>query len=318
MTRFLQLGASLYVPATRSDLTAIGNGAKLPELRSVIFCTEDAIAPGQVPEALRRLDAALRRIEPSPLLRFVRVRSPEVLRSVLQMDGVDRLTGFVVPKATHRNLGDYLDLLAPEDPFEIMVTLESAEVFDAHEMIQLRDLLQQEASRRRVLSLRFGGNDLLQLLGMRRSRNRSIYQTPLGAVIDRLVTTFRPHGFNLTGPVVEYLDQPRALAREARLDVAHGLFGKSAIHPAQVPIIEEQYRVSARDFEAAQRILDADAPSVFRHQEAMCEPATHRAWAQIACERARLYGVRGALRRPRLLPLGAQDVVATEHEAREV
>ena len=43
MTTHLQLGASLYVPATRDDLPAIAAGRKFPQLRSVIFCLEDAI-----------------------------------------------------------------------------------------------------------------------------------------------------------------------------------------------------------------------------------------------------------------------------------
>jgi hypothetical protein len=40
-----RLGGSLYVPATHRDVLNIANGLKWPELRSVIFCTEDAIAP---------------------------------------------------------------------------------------------------------------------------------------------------------------------------------------------------------------------------------------------------------------------------------
>ena len=38
------LGASLYVPANHKDLAEIANGDLLPQARSLIFCTEDAIA----------------------------------------------------------------------------------------------------------------------------------------------------------------------------------------------------------------------------------------------------------------------------------
>jgi citrate lyase beta subunit len=183
-----------------------------------------------------------------------------------------------------------------------MVTLETADVFDPAEMAALRALLLRERCRRQVLSLRVGGNDLLQLLGLRRPRGRSIYATPLGPLIAQLVTTFRPHGLNLTGPVFEYLDSSDLLARETRKDLAHGLFGKSAIHPEQVPIIEAQYRVRAADLHAAERVLADEAPPVFRLQGAMCEPATHRRWAEAIHERAQLYGVRDAVVRPRLLP----------------
>ena len=105
------------------------------------------------------------------------------------------------------------------------------------------------------------------------------------------MTTFRPHGFNLTGPVYEYLGRAKALAREVSRDLAAGLFGKSAIHPDQVPIIEAEYRVAADELQAAERIAADGAPPVFRLHGAMCEPATHRRWADAILERARLYGV---------------------------
>jgi citrate lyase beta subunit len=91
--------------------------------------------------------------------------------------------------------------------------------------------------------------------------------------------------------VFELLDRPRLLAREVRRDLACGLFGKTAVHPAQVPVIEACYAVRAEELEAAERILDASAPAVFRLHGAMCEPATHRGWATAVRERARLYGV---------------------------
>lgn len=292
--RHLQLGASLYVPATRADLVDIGNGVKYPQLRSVIFCTEDAVRSDDLPLALANLERALRTFTPSSVMRFVRVRNPSVLRHMLGLAGVDRLTGFVIPKATRRNLPDYLDAFGSADSFLLMLTLESAEVFDPAEMAAFRNLLLDDACRPRLLSLRIGGNDLLQLLGLRRPRQRSIYATPLGPVISQLVATFRPHGINLTAPVFEMLGRRNLLARETRRDLDHGLFGKSAIHPAQVAVIESQYAVDRWELIDAETILAPGVPSVFRLHDAMCEPATHHGWAQLIRERARLYGVRTA------------------------
>lgn len=291
MTSPLALGASLYVPATRPDLAAVAGGRKYPGLRSVVVCTEDAVHPRDLPAALDNLAAMLARHEPGTPRVFVRPRDPAVLRRVLAMPGARRLAGFVFPKVTRRTLADYA-AFAPDDPFQFMATLETAEAFDAVEMRALRDVLLTDPYRRRLLSLRVGGNDLLQLLGLRRPRRGTIHATPLGPVIAQLVATFRPHGINLTGPVYEYLDDPRGLAREVRRDLAGGLFGKTAVHPAQVPVIEAEYRVSARELREAERVLDPGAAAVFRHDGAMCEPATHRRWAEAIVERARLYGVR--------------------------
>ncbi|MCI0462539.1 MAG: HpcH/HpaI aldolase/citrate lyase family protein [Gemmataceae bacterium] len=291
MTRYLRLGASLYVPATHPDLLPIGNREKYPQLRSVIFCTEDAVRADDVPRALANLGAALPRFEPASLLRYVRVRNPAVLRSLLGLTEVGRLDGFVLPKVTAANLDDYFRAFADTDPFEVMVTLETVEVFDTARMAELRDLLCRPEHRRRILSLRVGGNDLFNLLGLRRPRGRSIYSTPLRLTIANLVTTFRPHGFNLAAPVFEYLDRGDVLAREVRHDLAMGLFGKSAIHPQQVPLIESAYRVTPAELEMAERVLAWDAPPVFRLHDAMCEPATHRTWALLTRERAQLYGI---------------------------
>jgi citrate lyase beta subunit len=293
--RFLELGASLYVPATRPDLAALANRRKYPFLRSVIFCTEDAVADKDVPRALSNLECLLRDLDPNGLLRFVRVRNPHILRTLLQMDGVEALTGFVLPKVTRLNLEEYFGAFRPLDHFDLMLTLETIDVFDPRAMAELRDLLLREPFRRRILSLRIGGNDLFNLLGMRRPRGRTVYQTPLGVTIDHLVTTFRPHNFNLTAPVFEYINSRRVLEREVRHDLAHGLFGKTAIHPNQVRAIEANYAVAAADLQVAEEILAHAAPPVFRFQGAMCEPATHRRWAALIAERARIYGVVGDL-----------------------
>src|SRR5262245_22997160 len=119
MMRFLRLGASLYVPATREGLAAIANRRKYPFLRSVIFCTEDAVRADELPRALDNLQAMLRQLEASDLLRFVRVRNPEVLWNILQMDGVRGLTGFVLPKITRHNLDHYLPAFAHPAGFEM-------------------------------------------------------------------------------------------------------------------------------------------------------------------------------------------------------
>lgn len=288
---YLQLGASLYVPATRGDLVEIANRRRFPDLRSVIFCTEDAIARADVPQAVANLRELLVRLEPADVRRFIRVRNPEVLSVLLEAEGIDRLDGFVLPKVTRRNLSDYLRCIPEHSSHWLMPTLETADVFEPDEMRALRDLLLKEPVRSRVICLRIGGNDLLQVLGLRRPPGRTIYETPLGPVIAQLVTTFRPHGLSLTAPVFDRLDDIETLASEVRMDVEFGLLGKTAVHPRQIPLIESQYRVAEIDWESATRILHTDAPAVFRHNDAMCEPATHSRWAGVICQRAEIYGV---------------------------
>jgi citrate lyase beta subunit len=288
------MGASLYVPANHKDLLEVANGEKLPQARSVIFCTEDSVADRDLGWALFNLSVALENMLPQVAAeRFVRVRSPEVLTRVLAMPGVHKLTGFVIPKATRHNFETYYRLVRDTDHL-LMPTLETAEVFSESEMEALRDVLQSPGVRGRIRALRIGGNDLLALLGLRRPRGMTIYRTPLGPVIARLVTIFRPHGFLLTAPVFEHLDLPELLDQEVTEDIAHGMIGKTAIHPTQILPIEEHFKVKPQDLAVARAILDENSPAVFKMGESMCEVATHRAWAERLVAQSHMFGAHGA------------------------
>lgn len=293
----LRLGASLYVPATRADLPWIADGTKLNHARSVIFCTEDSVREDELPAALNNLASMLRPMAPrEEALRFVRVRNPGVLAALLDMPGILGIDGFVLPKITADNINAYTDLLAQRgllSHFKLMPTLETREAFSAEAMTALRDHLTVPGIRESILSLRIGGNDLLNLLGVRRSRHRTIYSSPLGATIAQLVTTFKPHGFNLTSPVYEFLYDMEILEAELAMDAEYGLFGKTAIHPDQIAVIERSYMVSEQDEEMAEAILADNAPAVFNMHGTMCEVATHAAWARDIRARAKIYGVYG-------------------------
>jgi citrate lyase beta subunit len=285
-----QLGACLYVPATHPALARIARGEKLADIRSFIFCTEDSVSDRDLPMAFRNLAHALCELRQTEgHYRFVRVRSLEALDFVLQMPGSQHIDGFVLPKISHLNFEGYMDKLR-RTGHAVMPTLETREAFDERDMSRLLALMDRPQIRERICCLRIGGNDLLSLIGMRRPRGRTIYQTPIGTIISRLVTTFRPYGFNLSAPVFEYLDDCAMLDCEVEEDLHHGLIGKTAIHPNQVHQIESHYRVSSADLQAAQQILAKDSAAVFRFQGAMCEPATHRNWALSVLESTRRYG----------------------------
>ena len=296
----LHLGASMYVPATRdpANLAEIGNGRKYPNLRSVIYCTEDAVLTKDVDKALRHLGKALRKLESGPQvpMRFIRVRNPDVLGKVLRMRGIQNIDGFVLPKIYAENLQPYMWMLTGKDEFSIMPTLETKEVFNGKEMAKLRILLEKPGTRERVLCLRIGGNDLLNCLRVRRDPTRTIYETPVGEVIKRLAGEFIPHGFGLSAPVCEVTNPANlhVLREELALDLMQGLFGKTVIHPDHIEVVEEAYRVCGNDHKEATAILAPDAPAVFKMHNRMCEPTTHRFWASDIVLRGDLYGIRDA------------------------
>jgi citrate lyase beta subunit len=289
------LGAPLYMPANRRDIMEIANGEKLPMLRSMIFCTEDALSDHDLETSIRHLGLSLQGLRPSlHRFRFIRARNPEVLARLLDLPEIERIDGFVLPKFTTGNFRAYFDILR-NTPFRIMPTLETREVFDHGAMHELRQALHQEDIKERIPILRIGGNDLMNILGIRRPRHMTLYETPLGSLISQLVTIFKPYGFSLSAPVFEYLDDPLTLQREIRLDLAHGLIGKTAIHPDQVGTIEKNYAVEREDYEMALSLSDSRAPAVFRMHNAMCEVATHKQWSQGILERHGCYGEKPSL-----------------------
>lgn len=284
--KHLALGASLYVPATRADLLSVGARG----IRSLIFCTEDAVAARDLDLALANLRDALPVLSPGPM-RFVRVRNVRVLSQLLEMRGIENIDGFVLPKATHASLPAYLSALRGGD-FAVMPTLETRECFDLLELRRLRSLLGRSGVAEHILTLRVGGADLMSVLGIRRPSHVPIYDTVLGPLMAQIVATFRPAGFSLTAPVFEGLADTELLRVEAERDLAWGFFGKTAVHPAQVPVIESAYVVSRADYAMAREIVAPTAPAVFRMYDTMCEVATHSRWAEAIVARAEIYGVR--------------------------
>lgn len=288
--QYLDLGASLYVPGTRHDLRELLAGKKLPDLRSIIICTEDAVHPGALGKALANLRHALSRPLPnSGPLRFVRPRDPEVLSAIIEMPGARALHGVSLPKFDEKNIGDFLTVLEQAPWLAMMPIMETDVAFSMERLGHLRTRL--DAVRERVLCLRVGGNDLLQLLGLRRPTHLTAYDTPLRHAIDHIILTFRPYGYEVSAPVFEHIDRADVLTREVALDVAHGLMAKTAIHPTQVSLIEAAYRVPHEDAALAAAVLDPEAAAVFRFNGTMAEPATHTRWAREIIARAKVYGL---------------------------
>lgn len=284
---YLSLGASLYMPATRRDVRALLRGQKLPGLRSLVLCTEDAVHPDSVGEALANLRRVLPGLGERGPLRFVRPRSPEVLAEIIDMPGSTNLDGVCLPKVDGDNIGAYLEVLEQAPLLLIMPIIETEVAFCDTALHALRRRL--DTVRERVACVRIGGNDLLQILGMKRPAHLTAYDTPLGLVIDRLIIALRPHGYELSAPVFEHIDRPEVLERELVLDVARGLFAKTAIHPTQTAVIEAAYRVAPDEASLAEAILDPCAAAVFRFAGQMAETATHGRWAQRTLARRNAY-----------------------------
>ena len=93
----------------------------------------------------------------------------------------------------------------------------------------------------------------------------------MGYVIKMLVSVFGPRDFALTAPVCEHIDDHAVMARELALDMAHGLVGKTAIHPGQIEVIQNALMVTQGEYSDALRILNSTR-AVFKSQEQCVNP----------------------------------------------
>ncbi|MDY0917795.1 HpcH/HpaI aldolase/citrate lyase family protein [Pseudomonas viridiflava] len=289
------LGATLYMPATRDDILDVVFAEKLPELRSLVVCLEDAVALIDIETALLNLRQVLTRIQDrggrpanGPLL-FVRPRDAAMARILNDWPLMAHVDGFVVPKLSLKTLSSW-EQAVTNPALALMPTLETPEVFNPTAMVELGQALKANLDER-IIALRIGGNDLMGCLGLRRNPVMTLYGTPMGYVIPMLAGVMGSQGFALTAPVFEQLATPDILQQELTLDIANGLVGKTAIHPSQVNIIQNALRVSLEDMNSARMILNSVAPAVFKYNDAMCEPATHYKWATHIMERAKWHGV---------------------------
>ncbi len=291
----LQLGATLYIPAINNDLVSIANHQKYPNLRSLVLCTEDSTAEIDLPLALDNLRRTLPQLEQASLFRFIRPRNPQVLQEIVDMQGINAISGVVLPKVTIRSLEEYGKILEKHEQLQILLILETQDMFNQEYLYTLRDVLLASPLRERIMALRIGALDFLGLLGLRRNLETTIYQSPIAFAISQIISVFKPAGFAITAPAYEGFSQPDVLREELDADIAFGLYGKTALHPDQIDIIHAAYAVGAQDLEMAKAILDSATAAVFRMNDRMCEKAVHTGWAKVVVERAQRYGVKAPL-----------------------
>lgn len=292
-----RLGATLYMPATRTDIADAILNNKISGLRSLVICLEDALSESDIPRALQNLRTLLAELAQAkaaqgnecwPLV-FIRPRNTVMGERLVQEMDVSAIDGFVLPKFTQASLPAWWRVLEPTH-LCMMPTLETEEVFDVVQMRELATTLVNHPCHARIIALRIGGNDLMNVISLRRSRHLTLYDGPMGYAIKMLVAVFASRNFALTAPVCEHIDDHQVMDRELALDMAHGLVGKTAIHPNQIGKIEAALMVSPSDHADALRILNS-TQAVFKFQGAMCEPATHRRWASGILARAQVYGI---------------------------
>jgi citrate lyase beta subunit len=284
----LELGATLFVPATHKDIEKILGGEKYPHLKSVVLDTEDALLPSQTSQAVARIEAVLAGLQQKSPFIFLRPRNPEVLQKFLACKDIQKIDGFVLPKFSLANGAEYLEMLK-ETPFCFMPSIEGEELFAHAKLEALKEMLLPY--KERIPSVRFGLEDLLKMLGMRRGCDESVFdRSAPAAVLGHFIALFKSAGFNVSGGVFPCFRDDAAFVRDVERDLREGLFSKTIIHPRQIALAHECYKVTPSDFEEALQLCQS-SEAVFALGGKMAENVTMQAWAQTIVMRAEIYGV---------------------------
>lgn len=313
------VGALLYTPASHPTIAADICAGRYPDIKSITLCLEDAIKDGSVEQAEKQLQKTLHTvygalddgtltIDSLPLI-FIRVRdAAQMLRVAGAVwDYLPSVTGFVLPKFSQQSYLQYADALAEingkltDKPLYVMPIIESGQAIDLHTRAQtlcsIRDAVEQWGDR--VLNIRVGGNDFCNQFGLRRPYWQTIYD--IGVVSSALMDIFNIFGrdYVVSGPVWEYfgnsMEWKDGFRRELALDKVNGFVGKTAIHPSQLSMIQQNLIVNYADYMDAKAILEWDSPygvsgSAYSHR--MNEMKVHQKWAHKTLALAKVYGVK--------------------------
>ena len=236
-----QIRSYLYVPGDdpRRIEKALATGAD-----AVVIDLEDSVAPNRKEEARSNAATVLESVPARPV--FVRINAPgsELAARDIAAVAALQLSGLRLPKVESlesvRLVAETLEALRSEAGIQCLI--ESA--------LGLEHALEIARSHERVAGISLGEADLAADLGVRD-------EAGLLYARSRIVSASRAAG--LPGPVqsvytnVKDLDGLRRSTEEGK---NMGFVGRSAIHPSQVPIINEVFTPTEEEVAEAQELLD--------------------------------------------------------------
>jgi citrate lyase beta subunit len=288
VTCAVDLGVPLYIPGDHPHLFDFISGVIETKAGSFFICFEDAVLEKNYLSTEKKF---LKKISDKNIIFkkpiFVRPKNLEQLERFCCSSVSCFISGFLVPKVSNDSLKKAFDITLRHGHWLIPI-LETNLVFRPSKLESILDLIL--SYKERLLMARVGGNDLLGLLGTKRDPLFYSFNGPIAANISLLQTMFISNGICVSGIVYDHIIDLKGLFIESSKDVSMALLPKAAIHPSQVDVIYQAYRVYSSDLALALRILDIEGPAVFKCNGYMIEKATHSAWAKKTILRSRVFG----------------------------
>lgn len=308
------VGALLYTPATNKKIINSLKSENFAKPFSLSFCLEDTIHDDFVEIAENQLIDTLASIKKEKLQYdfympniFVRIRNPKQLEELYTKlePFSDILTGFIFPKISTQNVDEYVQIVLEVNKnsakkFYIMPIIEDSSIVYLDKRIDTLHTLKNSLSKieEYILNIRVGGNDLCNVFGIRRKSDETIYDIlPIANILSDIVTVFGKD-YVISAPVWEYYDGEnwdKGLQNEIKRDILCGFTGKTVIHPKQIEIVNNAYKVSKKDYEDAKNIVGWDRENLVSssfQKERMNEYKVHYNWAINTLYLAQIYGIK--------------------------
>lgn len=251
------------LPPLRSHLYAPGNNARLLDkvffagADAVILDLEDAVPPAEKIRAREIVAETVRsQVDQTGPMTFVRINHPssglseDDVRAVVQPG----LVGLRVPKVedaeTVRQIAAWVEKTEtanglPIDSVVFICIIESAVgVFRAYEIATAHP---------RVMGLAYGAADFVRDVGITPGSDglETLYACSQLVLLSRVAGVRPP-----VDSVYRHLDDPIGLEKNARQARALGFFGKSVIHPKQVPFVNAVFTPTEEEIADARKIIE--------------------------------------------------------------
>lgn len=234
----------LFVPGDRADMLA-GAGARGAD--AVIADLEDAVAPTQKEAARQAVLVWLEGLDHPGLEAWVRI-NPIPAESDLVIADPAKITGLMVPKV--RSAGELLELSERLERIETEAgatagTIRLLPIVETAPAVRALDLI---ASAPRVRQLMIGELDLGAEIGVDPADVETFLPLRMEVVVASAAAGIDPP----LGPVSPNYRNLEEFAADTRRLARQGFGSRPAIHPAQVPVIND---VFTPDPEAVDRAL---------------------------------------------------------------
>jgi citrate lyase subunit beta/citryl-CoA lyase len=244
--------SALYVPA---NVPRFIDGAHRRGADAIIVDLEDSVPIAERPAARRDLQATAENVARGGADVIVRINRPW-RQAMLDLEAAisPRVAALAVTKvdsADHiRLVGEVVSELEAERGMAVGSTKFTAMIETADAWFRMGDIAKADP---RIVALTLGGEDFALSVGMLPTAEGLLMPKQQLAIAARAAGIL-PLGF--IGTVADYrdLDAFRETIRRSR---RLGFRGASVIHPAQVPILNEEFAPSADEVASAARIVAA-------------------------------------------------------------